>query len=205
MSRLRQLDGLRGCAIIFVLLWHYVVCQLNAPPGTFLHTAKSWLSFTWSGVDLFFVLSGFLITGILLDNANAANYFRTFYIRRACRILPVYMLLLLAFVIAAWALNDQARPISLAAQQGCPCLDLRNVHTKYLHVFEEHLGASPGVGPNVVSRRRGTILSGVAVNGLFCAQADSSVVVRWPDCAGARAARDRGQFLTNVRPGAMSR
>jgi peptidoglycan/LPS O-acetylase OafA/YrhL len=108
MNRLRQLDGLRGCAIILVLLWHYVFCQLNPPAGTFLHMAKSWLSFAWSGVDLFFVLSGFLITGILLDNAKATNYFRTFYIRRACRILPIYLLLLLVFITSAWAFNDQA-------------------------------------------------------------------------------------------------
>jgi peptidoglycan/LPS O-acetylase OafA/YrhL len=49
----------------------------------------------WTGVDLFFVLSGFLIGGILMDNRDASNYFSTFYIRRAARILPLYAVFIL--------------------------------------------------------------------------------------------------------------
>jgi peptidoglycan/LPS O-acetylase OafA/YrhL len=52
----------------------------------------------WSGVDLFFVLSGFLIAGILLQNVSAKNYFSTFYLRRAARIIPLYVLIVFVLV-----------------------------------------------------------------------------------------------------------
>ncbi len=84
MKRLPALDVLRGIAILIVVVHHYVPEQFKPP-------------LFWSGVDLFFVLSGFLITDILLKNVEARNYYRTFYLRRAARILPLYWLLLLAF------------------------------------------------------------------------------------------------------------
>src|SRR5438034_6757684 len=89
-SRLPELDGLRAIAILQVLIWHSCVGMIQVPT----HLAGlGWglyrlLFLTWSGVDLFFVLSGFLIGGILLDNKNSPNYFKTFYARRFCRILP---------------------------------------------------------------------------------------------------------------------
>ncbi len=86
MKRLPALDALRGIAILIVLIHHYVPEQFKPP-------------LFWSGVDLFFVLSGFLITDILLKNVNAENYYLTFYVRRAARILPLYWLLLLAFLL----------------------------------------------------------------------------------------------------------
>jgi peptidoglycan/LPS O-acetylase OafA/YrhL len=90
-ERVRELDGIRGLAIALVLVWHYVHAQLQqVEPGTPLAFFKQAVSFTWSGVDLFFVLSGFLIAGILLDHREAENYFRVFYIRRVCRIFPLY-------------------------------------------------------------------------------------------------------------------
>ena len=73
-------NGLRAVAILMVFLRHY---------GRLLIPTPIW-SVLWSGVDLFFVLSGFLITGILFDSADAPRYFRNFYIRRALRIFPLF-------------------------------------------------------------------------------------------------------------------
>ena len=94
MKRMNQLDGVRGIAILLVLLWHYVACQVVAQPRSVMSYCNHALSLTWSGVDLFFVLSGFLITGILLDHRDTLNFFRVFYLRRVCRIFPLYFLLL---------------------------------------------------------------------------------------------------------------
>ena len=93
-GRIPELDGIRGLAILLVLVWHYLVCEVGALPLLF-----RFLNQTWSGVDLFFVLSGFLIGGILLDHREAPNYYRVFYIRRACRILPIYAVWLLLFYV----------------------------------------------------------------------------------------------------------
>jgi peptidoglycan/LPS O-acetylase OafA/YrhL len=93
-GRIRELDGVRGIAILLVLVWHYLVCQVGAPPPLF-----RFLMATWSGVDLFFVLSGFLLGGILLDHRDAPNYFSVFYRRRICRIFPLYYALFLSFVL----------------------------------------------------------------------------------------------------------
>ncbi len=86
--RIPELDGLRGIAILLVLLRHSVFGVQTSSRGLAAFLAVGRLS--WSGVDLFFVLSGFLIGGILLDARFSPNYFQTFYIRRAYRILPVY-------------------------------------------------------------------------------------------------------------------
>lgn len=97
--RLPELDGVRGLAILLVLLWHYLQNQLHPAAGSTLADLKQALVFTWSGVDLFFVLSGFLIAGILMDQRGSPHYFRAFYVRRVCRIFPLYYLNLLVFVL----------------------------------------------------------------------------------------------------------
>ena len=78
-----SLDGLRGIAILLVFIYHYL-------PRNF-YNPLSWVaSIGWTGVDLFFVLSGFLITGILYDTRNSSNFFKVFYARRALRLFPLY-------------------------------------------------------------------------------------------------------------------
>jgi peptidoglycan/LPS O-acetylase OafA/YrhL len=64
----------------------------------------------WSGVDLFFVLSGFLIAGILLDARNSASYYKTFYLRRFYRIIPLYAIWLGIFVITVPAVGARGGP-----------------------------------------------------------------------------------------------
>src|SRR5579864_5742100 len=90
-----QLDGLRAFAILPVLLTHSWYYAPDVP--------ISWLGPQgWIGVDLFFVLSGFLITRILLESKDMPRYYLNFYARRGLRVWPVYYLLLFfVFVISA--------------------------------------------------------------------------------------------------------
>jgi peptidoglycan/LPS O-acetylase OafA/YrhL len=91
-TRIPALDGLRGIAILLVLIQHSIsYIHFNGHPH--LNWIIQMTRLSWSGVDLFFVLSGFLIGGILLDARDSSNYFRTFYIRRGYRILPLYGLI----------------------------------------------------------------------------------------------------------------
>src|SRR4051812_38057710 len=87
---IRELDGLRGLAIGLVMLHHYW------PAGGVLSFGKNLAHLGWIGVDLFFVISGFLITGILLDTKDEQGYYRNFYARRGLRIFPLYYGFLLA-------------------------------------------------------------------------------------------------------------
>ena len=96
--RIPELDGLRGLAILMVVLFHYVEQQGQvASPSVSL--IQRVVIMGWSGVDLFFVLSGFLIGSILLDARNSPVYFKTFYIRRFLRIIPIYYLWVVAYIL----------------------------------------------------------------------------------------------------------
>jgi peptidoglycan/LPS O-acetylase OafA/YrhL len=104
-SRRPELDGIRGIACLLVVLFHCTVLPLQAefvplPTETWRFVYSIAAAAVNGGVDLFFVLSGFLIGGILLDNRGASNYFQAFWIRRTARIFPVYVLLLLTYVVA---------------------------------------------------------------------------------------------------------
>jgi peptidoglycan/LPS O-acetylase OafA/YrhL len=98
-ARIAELDGLRAFAIVPVMLHH---CW---PKG-------NWIGFVgeagWMGVDLFFVLSGYLITGILLNAFGEKNGYRNFLARRALRIFPLYYLCLGFFSLVAILRPDQA-------------------------------------------------------------------------------------------------
>jgi peptidoglycan/LPS O-acetylase OafA/YrhL len=102
-GRIPELDGVRGLAIFLVLIWHYWETLTSPAPGTIVFRVHEALFLSWGGVDLFFVLSGFLIGGILLDGRESSNYFSTFYLRRVHRIFPVYFLWLGLFVIGVMA------------------------------------------------------------------------------------------------------
>jgi peptidoglycan/LPS O-acetylase OafA/YrhL len=122
-KRIVELDGVRGAAIALVLAWHYLALQIHAEPGSFVAYAMLPLRLSWRGVDLFFVLSGFLIGGILIDSKDRPGAAQTFWTRRACRILPLYILTLSLFFIALllglkpsapWLLADPMPALSYA-------------------------------------------------------------------------------------------
>src|SRR5487761_2646269 len=92
--RIRELDGLRGIAVLAVVGEHY----FNWVPFTLFR-------YGWLGVDLFFILSGFLITSILLELRSSEHYFSVFYARRALRIFPPYYIALGIYLIASIAMG----------------------------------------------------------------------------------------------------
>jgi peptidoglycan/LPS O-acetylase OafA/YrhL len=85
-ARIKELDGLRGLAALAIVIFH-------AQPD--------WLPLGWVGVDLFFGLSGFLITSIVLKHGQSAGFLRQFYLRRGLRIWPIYYLTILCFIVLA--------------------------------------------------------------------------------------------------------
>jgi peptidoglycan/LPS O-acetylase OafA/YrhL len=103
-DRYTPLDGVRGVAILLVLFNHFTP-DLLMPDRIQEWTKKLLTTGGWVGVDLFFVLSGFLITGILLRTKNEPNYFLNFYARRILRIFPLYYAALIVVFIALPALG----------------------------------------------------------------------------------------------------
>jgi peptidoglycan/LPS O-acetylase OafA/YrhL len=91
-----ELDSVRGIAILMVLFFHGLAPPLSSPVAGWARTLLAFTQAGWTGVNLFFVLSGFLITGILLDSKARPDYFQRFYLRRVLRILPALYLTLAA-------------------------------------------------------------------------------------------------------------
>ena len=99
---LPALDGLRGIAVLYVFLYHYGGGQ--HAHNILLRGIGFACSVGWTGVTLFFLLSGFLITGLLWDAKGEPHWFRNFYLRRALRIWPLYYGTL--FLVLLWPLLD---------------------------------------------------------------------------------------------------
>ena len=131
-SYIPELQGLRGLAVLAVVFYH---CHPRLV-GTWVHYASLW---GWAGVNLFFVLSGFLITSILLESRNKDKYFRNFYGRRALRIWPVYVLVLVVvYLNAPWFIG----PTITQAIKSAPWL-------AYIFFVQNlfHLALPPAIGP----------------------------------------------------------
>ena len=98
-SRDPALDGLRGIAILLVFVYHYGGGLRAHSP--LIRSLGYLTQASWVGVDLFFALSGFLITGILIDSLASPGWLRIFFTRRSLRILPLYGFALLLCALAA--------------------------------------------------------------------------------------------------------
>jgi peptidoglycan/LPS O-acetylase OafA/YrhL len=97
--KMPELDSLRGIAILAVVFYHAFHWSYGSYEfGQFGRLLIRASRIGWLGVNLFFVLSGFLITGILLDSRPSPSYFRRFYVRRALRILPIFYLVLFLLI-----------------------------------------------------------------------------------------------------------
>jgi len=131
-SYIPELQGLRGIAVLLVVFYH---CHPRLE-GTWIYSASLW---GWTGVNLFFVLSGFLITSILLASRDQEKYFRNFYGRRALRIWPVYVLVLLVcYLNAPWFVGLPVREAFKTAPWWAYVLFLQNLF---------HLTMPPPIGP----------------------------------------------------------
>jgi len=91
-KRIIELDGLRGMAALLVVISHFF--------GEVAHGSRLF-TFGWLGVDVFFVLSGFLIGSIILEQHEKPRFLRIFYLKRAARIIPVYAVVCIFALIAA--------------------------------------------------------------------------------------------------------
>ena len=118
--RIPALDGLRGIAIVLVLLHNWQL--IDAGSGLPSKLAVVVMERGWVGVQLFFALSGFLITGILLDGERSTGALARFYARRSLRIFPLYYLMLVlllgvtAVPVAHWFyLSNWTQPVHDAA------------------------------------------------------------------------------------------
>jgi peptidoglycan/LPS O-acetylase OafA/YrhL len=137
-TRIPELDGLRGIAILLVLIWHFTGMLADPGQGAMQYLAWRFLIFGQSGVDLFFVLSGFLIVGILIDKRDSPNYFKTFYVRRMLRILPPYLILVTGFWLCVATLDGR---LAYYFDRQLPLLSLLTFTQNWVMVSLNSLGS----------------------------------------------------------------
>lgn len=114
-GHLAGLDGIRGVAILLVMALHFVG---DAPAHTIVQRLMVRLAgYGLFGVDLFFVLSGFLITGLLVEAKGSPGYFRNFYARRTLRIFPLYYFVLACLLLVLPALTQPTPWLDAARSQ----------------------------------------------------------------------------------------
>lgn len=109
-TRIPALDGIRALAVTMVFFNHF---GGGAHGGSVLRALDHLRLRGWMGVDLFFVLSGFLITGILYDTRNDSRYFSRFYARRSLRIFPVFYLVVAVLLLLTFVFHYQWRWLHL--------------------------------------------------------------------------------------------
>ena len=108
--RIVALDALRGLAILLVIIHHYVTVLLRPDTATFAGHLLQMLTIGWIGVDLFFVLSGFLIGCIILRYGHIRNFLPVFYARRAARLFPLYFVLVISYAVTAHSILSWDTP-----------------------------------------------------------------------------------------------
>ncbi|HCR71663.1 MAG TPA: hypothetical protein DIW23_09480 [Anaerolineae bacterium] len=140
-NRIKELDGLRGIAVMLVIALHLFKRAAYFTEHPVLETFTKFTTVGWVGVDIFFTLSGFLITSILLKSKTDEHYFRNFYIRRALRIFPLYYLAIAFVLLFAPKVETEftaqlgtALPIMLLYQQNWALLFDGFYITQYLGI-----------------------------------------------------------------------
>jgi peptidoglycan/LPS O-acetylase OafA/YrhL len=169
---LPALDGLRGIAILLVMAFHFTstgatVARGDASVGDRVLYGVAGAG--WIGVDLFFVLSGFLITGILLDAKGSASFLRNFYARRVLRIFPLYYAFLALLLIIV--------PLAAGARFDAPFLDQV---WYWLYLPNVRAAVSPSIHENLFHNAAGHLWS-LAIEEQF--------YLIWPFCVIALARR----------------
>lgn len=109
-DRIKELDGLRGLAVLLVMAVHAFKRASEFTRHPVLNLFTRFTSVGWVGVDIFFVLSGFLITSILLRTRERPDYFKNFYVRRILRIFPLYYAVTAAILLLVPVLDPEYAP-----------------------------------------------------------------------------------------------